>query len=100
MEDNLRSLNKPHGKCAVANARFSVRRFIKDLRIIRARVEAGVTVDATEEDWQKYFDKLWSSYRRAVADARVPPPIDYQIAAATRLFGMLQQITDGEVDRP
>ena len=87
---------------AAANARNSMRAFIKDWREIRARVAAGVSMDCDESDWQRYFRRLWDSYRRAVADARVPAaprPVDYQVAGAAHFFGMLQQATEGHGDR-
>jgi hypothetical protein len=80
---------------AAANARASLRVFIHDWRAIRARVAAGVAMDATEEDWRRYFHRLWSAYRRAQASARLLA--DPGTAAPAHFFGQLQRLTAGPV---
>ncbi|MEE9545677.1 MAG: hypothetical protein V3V55_08835 [Rhodospirillales bacterium] len=80
---------------AAANARASLRAFIRDWRAIRARVAAGVAMDATEEDWRRYFHRLWSAYRRAQAGARLSA--DPRTAAPAHFFGQLQLLATGPV---
>jgi hypothetical protein len=78
---------------AAAYARNSMRAFIRDWRAIRARVAAGVAMDCDESDWQRYFRRLWDSYRRAQAGARVAA--NPATAAPAHFFGLLQQVTAG-----
>ncbi len=80
---------------AVINARASLRAFIKDWRAIRRRVAAGVAMDATEEDWRRYFHRLWSAYRRAQAGVRLLA--DPKTAAPAHFFGQLQLLAAGPV---
>ena len=83
-----------------ASARNCVRIFIRDWRAIRACVKAGVSMDCDESDWNRYFNRLWSSYRKAQADARVLA--NPATAAPAHFFGLLQQAAGGAAhgDRP
>ena len=87
------SITPTHEERAAANARNSMRVFIKDWRAIRRRVATGVAMDCDESDWQKYFRRLWDSYRSAQAGARVLA--NPATAAPAHFFALLQQATGG-----